>query len=143
MKYWVDHLENHFQTSINTLYQELSTVVDNSQDYDAIRYAQDKFLSRVSQLCFVRDPALAAAVSAVCVTCLKYCNLVSKRAEHAQTISREDLQPLEKEFNRQTSFFFSIISRKSNRRQSPDLDRLVLTLDYNHYFSETAKHTLG
>lgn len=140
MQYFVDTLCYYVQVDVvEVQFLELTKNINESQDFETVRKAHEQYLASLITHCFLRDRIIYSALSDIFETCTRFCRMIQKQEETEETVEANEVSVLSAEFQRQSTFLFTIISRKTNLHSSDHLARLVMRLDYNRYFTLSAQ----
>lgn len=75
---------------------------------------------------------------------MELCNTFSSLLQNSKELQlslreQAEIRRISKEFGRQSSLFFEIVSGVKVHASAPHLAQLLLRVDYNKYFSNTSK----
>ncbi len=73
--------------------------------------------------------------------CNSFNSVIESRSDLSLTPQdKEKMDRITKDFNRQASYFFRIVSSVHSHQSSSHLAQLLLRIDYNKYFSTAMAH---
>eukprot|EP00697_Spironema_sp_BW2_P001933 gnl/Spiro4/12596_TR6663_c0_g1_i1.p1 gnl/Spiro4/12596_TR6663_c0_g1~~gnl/Spiro4/12596_TR6663_c0_g1_i1.p1 ORF type:complete len:769 (-),score=221.58 gnl/Spiro4/12596_TR6663_c0_g1_i1:104-2410(-) len=136
MSFLIDNLQYYLQvdvleTQFSILLQKLSTATD----FETVSKAHDNYLAVIASQCFISVKLISSALESVFADCLKLCTMIFDG--RGREPDAAELAALDKDFDRQAFFLFTILSgvRLNQSPQAPAVARLLLHIDYNHFFS--------
>eukprot|EP00397_Hematodinium_sp_SG-2012_P020202 GEMP01020800.1.p1 GENE.GEMP01020800.1~~GEMP01020800.1.p1 ORF type:complete len:852 (+),score=186.94 GEMP01020800.1:40-2595(+) len=134
MLFFVSQILQYFQQDvIEGLHSQLLDTVEKSRDFEEIRPAHDDFLHQVMCDCFIFVPELHVALLE-CVKSANYFARLSQTGEGAYSKNTPAiLHKLRINFHETVKKVLKLLSTLEN--ESPSLERLLLRIDFNDYFS--------
>jgi hypothetical protein len=139
MLFFVRNVEHYMYNCVDVGYQQLLRTIQESQQFDSVSQSIDKFTNQLLLHCLLRDGVLMRSLRKILDVCLRFCATAMTSSERTrveaaspgQMLSwKRELKQIEEEFYRQASFFFTVISRGSSLRLSPQLANLAMQLEF-------------
>eukprot|EP00742_Colponemidia_sp_Colp-10_P009975 GILJ01010917.1.p1 GENE.GILJ01010917.1~~GILJ01010917.1.p1 ORF type:complete len:692 (+),score=113.50 GILJ01010917.1:50-2125(+) len=142
MSYLIDNLFMYLELDVLAIqFNKLQQAIESSTDFETVRRSHEDYLVTITSQCFVCVPQIMKALDDVFDKCYKFCQLVQRvyQSDQSRPWSIEILNEfaaIRKEFERQSSFVFTILSGFKGHHSS--LAQLLLRFDYNRYFTTVA-----
>ncbi|XP_071096786.1 gamma-tubulin complex component 4-like [Haliotis cracherodii] len=143
MMFLVDNLQYYLQVDvIESQYGILLEKINSTGDFEAVKLAHEQFLVTLLSQSFVHMKSVSSCLYDILELCSTFSRLVNEAESANITHTIPQLQTIAKNFQRQSSLLFKILSSVRSHNASPHLAQLLLRLDFNRYFS-TAGGQLG
>ena len=133
-----DVLESHHEKLKRKILSE------NVKEFEQIRKAHEEYLNAIAVFCFIKDRVVSGALADLFETCLQFCTLctsLSTSSSSTSSPSASSFTRLANEYDRQSCFLFTILTRKTDFTGGSGsfLHALVSKLDYNGYFTRQSR----
>jgi len=137
MAFLVDNLQYYLQVDvIESQFSILAEKIEKTRDFETIRIAHDQFITSLLTHCFLLTKPISHCLKELLELCNKFCVLLQGQNEQTLTEQQQkQLETIAKDFQRQTSLLFMLLSSMRNHAASPHIAQLLLRIDYNKYFS--------
>jgi len=137
MQFFIDNLQYYLlEDVIEVQFNLLMNKLNESEDFDTVHQAHEEYISQLAKQCFLHARVVSSSLYSIFDICFDFCKLLSR---HGGDVRLSDMERLEKDFQRQLSFLFTILSRRTGLYAAPHLAQLVLRIDFNKFLSETSK----
>ncbi|XP_071512023.1 gamma-tubulin complex component 4-like [Diadema antillarum] len=137
MAFLIDNLQYYLQVDVlETHFIQLLQKIESTRDFEAVRLAHDQFLVSLMAQCFLLSKPVHRCLTEILETCYSFSLLMMQTSTVTQ-LELTQMDKLAKDFNRQSSLLFTILSGVRNHHASPHLTQLLLRLDFNKYYSQS------
>lgn len=137
MGFLIDNLQYYVQVDVlETQFSLLVEKIRQTHDFETIKHAHETFVTTLQSQLFLLLPAVSHCLNEILELCNNFSSLL--RGRSGLVLSEDDrteLDRIAKEFQRQSSLFFKIVSSAKDHHSVPHLAQLLLRIDYNKFFS--------
>lgn len=143
MAFLINNLQYYVQVDVlETQFSQLLDKVGSTHDYETIKHAHEKYLTTLQSQLFLTQPSISRCLQEM----MKLCNAFSSLLQSCPELllrarEQEEVARIAKDFSKQSSLFFDIVSGIKVHGCAPHLAQLLLRVDYNKYFSSNTKYT--
>lgn len=135
MAFLIDNLQYYLMVNVlDTQYSLLKRRLSDTRDFEAIRKFHEDYLDSLISQSFLHVKAVSRSLEQIFQLCLELCSVMMR--SESGNIDFMKINDLKKDFERQASFLFTILSGVKSHQESPHLAQLLLFLDYNRYFTD-------
>lgn len=146
MAFLIDNLQYYVQVDVlETQYTQLLEKIRATHDFESIKHAHELFLTALQAQLFFVSPPISRALHEIMELCHHFHSFVQDMGYPLTSHEVTVLDRITKEFQRQSSLLFRILSSVRSIHSAPHLAQLLLRVDYNKFFSSqmlSSTHTM-
>jgi len=142
MAFFVDNLQYYLQVDVlESQFTLLLDKIKKTHDFESIQDSIEFFLVAIQAQTFITTKSVYSIIQKILFICMSFCELISISASQWDEQEVNKTAELAKDFDRQTSLLFTIVSNVRSHHASPHLPQLLLRIDFNKYFTKTSANT--
>ena len=137
MAFLIDNLQYYLLCDVlEAQYGKLVEAIADSPDYEHVKAAHSEYIQNLVSLSFLRIKPVVNTLLSLFQTCSSYARLILTASQASGVVPASRAASLTSEFDRQSSFLFTVLSGVKQVQAAPHLAQLLLRIDFNRHFSE-------